>query len=58
MNDIDFEMLKKSIAQKMTELDCLQELYVKETGQCYIPSVARQVLPQKKEDLRQYCTEW
>ena len=59
MNNVDFEKLKKAIEQRMTELSCLQELYIKETGRCYIPSVLEQVRPQKKkENLRQYCTEW
>ncbi|MCK5014272.1 MAG: hypothetical protein KAS66_10670 [Candidatus Omnitrophica bacterium] len=39
MTDIDFEKLEKSIEQKMLELSCLQELYIKETGQCYIPAI-------------------
>lgn len=50
MKNSDFEKLKASIEQKTTELDCLQELYMKETGQRYVPPI--------KEDLRQYCTEW
>lgn len=55
MNDIDFEMLKKSIAQKTTELSYLQRLYMKETGSCYIPEY---LLKQADEDLRNFCTEW
>ena len=39
MNDKGFEALKLSITQKMLELSCLQELYAKETGRCYIPGI-------------------
>ena len=55
MNNIDFEMLKKSIAQKTTELSYLQRLYMKETGSCYIPEYFSK---QIDEDLRDFCTEW
>lgn len=55
MENIDFEKLKESIEQKMTELNLLQELYIKETGQRYYPPV---LLKEIDEDLRNYCTEW
>lgn len=66
MNEIDFEKLKKAIRQKTLELDCLQELYKRETGRNYMPASYKTTknskldanLLNEKENLRQYCTEW
>jgi hypothetical protein len=39
MTDKDFEQLKIAIERKMNELSSLQLIYVKKTGQCYIPAI-------------------
>lgn len=66
MNDTKFEKLEKAIRQKTLELDCLQELYVKETGHRYIPASYKTTKNSKldanllnsKENMRKYCTAW